>query len=344
MRYHEAYAGGGLGALLEGFAAHGGMVRSGLGRLLGVSPDTVAITHNTAEGINIVAHGFPFSPGDRILTTDREYSANVLPWLAQQKRGVWVDFVAEHNGRLPVEAFAERLTPQTRIVAVSFVSWCAGYRLDLAALGRLCRDHGAHLVVDAAQGLGALDLDAAACHIAALACPTWKWLWGPLGLGFFYMEPSFMEIIEPVFVGAEGVMNHADPLVYDPTPRAGMRRFEYSTMNYADIVQFSACLDLTHEIGIGVIAAHVLDLAEAFRSAVTDCGGTVYGDFTPAERSGIFSFTHPLQTPEGIARALGGQGILVRVRDNRVRVSPHAYLDDTDVARFRDTLAETVRA
>lgn len=340
MAYLETFSRRGFAGMLEEYAGRDGSLREKLARLLGTTADRIALTHNTSEGINTIAHGFPFKPGDRILTAGKEYPANIFPWMNLAGRGVHLDLVAEGpDGSLPPEKFAAAIRPETALISVSFVQWCSGYRVELAALAELAHAHGIPLVVDGAQGVGALALDVEATGIDALACSAWKWLWGPLGLGFLWMKPEFMARISPPFVGADGVAPTGDPLSYQLTPAPGMLRFEYATKNYGDIIVFDRALDLTLQAGIAWIEKELLELTEAFRREVESAGYRVYGDYPPSRRSGIISFTAgDDKSPEAVLAGLKEHGVQANVRDGRIRLSPHVYMGRESAARFGDIL------
>ncbi len=127
--------------------------------LIGASADEIALTTNTSHGINLAAFSLPLNPGDEILTVDREFPANVFPWIKRAERTgavlvrlPCVDDVPDQAALL--EAIATR--PKVKVVTVSWVSFCSGARIDIDAVGKACRERGIYFVVDAIQGLGAL--------------------------------------------------------------------------------------------------------------------------------------------------------------------------------------------
>lgn len=345
IRCSRRFTEAGFPALITEFPQRDQTVRKKLARLLGSSEERFAITHNTAEGLNIIAQGYPFQPGDRILTADKEYPANVYPWLNLEYKGVTLDFVEEEpDGSLPAEKIQDYIRPETVMLTISFVEWCTGFRNNLKLLAEICREKGIHLIVDGAQGVGALQLNVEEADIDALACPAWKWLWGPLGLGFLYMKPSFMNKIRQLFVGAEGVAGYDRLLDYKLIPRDGMLRFEYATKNYADIVTFDKSLELTLEIGMAAVEKRVLSVAGAFQEAVRSAGGTIFGDYPGENRSGIFSCTFPATDPGKLRKELARRNVLANVRDNRLRIAPHAYLDREDAIRFAEKIKGALKA
>lgn len=140
--------------------------RGSAARLVGAAPEDIAYVSNTAEGMSLIANGYPFEPGDQVLTYDREFPSNHFPWLLQRQRGVEVVLLSDVDplGDLPdhlprawsMEELEERVTDRTRVITLSHVQFASGYAADLEALAAFCRHRGIDLVVDAAQSLGAL--------------------------------------------------------------------------------------------------------------------------------------------------------------------------------------------
>src|SRR5207244_2066303 len=134
-------------------------VRGLFGRLLNADPLDIAFVKNTSEGVGIVAEGLPWQPGDNMVTAAEEYPANVYPWMNLASRGVEVRTVASRGNRIEIDDLVALLDRRTRLVSLSHVEFASGFRNDLDAVGKLCRQRGILFFVDAIQGLGVLPLD-----------------------------------------------------------------------------------------------------------------------------------------------------------------------------------------
>ena len=156
------------------------------------------------------------------------------------------------------------------------------------------------------------------------------------------MKPEFMNKIQPVFVGADGVAHPEELLAYNLTPREDMRRFEYATKNYGDIITLNASLSLTLELGITSIQSRLFKLVDEYRKATHEAGAVLHGDYPPDNRSGIFSCTIPGKNLETIRHHLATDGILTSIRDGRLRISPHVYHDSSDIQRWQDGLTRAM--
>ncbi|MGH9792524.1 MAG: aminotransferase class V-fold PLP-dependent enzyme, partial [Candidatus Acidiferrales bacterium] len=160
--------------------------RPEVARLLNAGEDEIALVESTTHALNIAAQAVPLDPGDRVLVCDLEFMQVAIPWL--QLPGVVVDSAPHRGGAIAIDDIAARITPRTRVLAISSVQWSSGYRVDLAALGALCRERNVRLVVDAIQQLGAAPIDVRATPVDFLACGGHKWLNAPFGCGFLYIN------------------------------------------------------------------------------------------------------------------------------------------------------------
>nr|WP_281351462.1 aminotransferase class V-fold PLP-dependent enzyme [Microvirga arsenatis] len=125
-------------------------------KLVGSSPQNVAYFQNTSHGLPLVALGVDWRPGDNLIVCAQEFPANYLCWIQLAAMGVEVRQVTSPGGRLEPDLIREAMDDRTRVVAVSHVQFYSGFRVDVSALGDLCSECGALLVVDGTQSVGAL--------------------------------------------------------------------------------------------------------------------------------------------------------------------------------------------
>ena len=111
-------------------------------RLIGVHAEEIALVRSTTEGINIVAEGFRWQPGDNVVTLADEFPANLYPWMNQASRGVETRRVPTDGGRVDLNRLADACDSRTRIVTISWVSYSSGWRNDLAALADMAHRRG----------------------------------------------------------------------------------------------------------------------------------------------------------------------------------------------------------
>ena len=305
-------------------------------RLIGAEAHEIAILTNTTYGINIAAQTFPWEAGDVIVVHDREFPANMYPWLALEKRGVVVRRIPP-RGLLPDEdALIEAIAaPRVKLAAVSWVGFSTGFKSDLKRIGEACRAHGVRFVVDAIQGLGADFLSVRDCNIDVLACGGQKWLLAPWGSGFAYVRRELVPVLDPSPVGWMAVKGSDDftrMIDYDLTWRDDARRFEVLTLPFQDIAGLCASLALIHELGPAAVAARVASLAgEIVAWARERRDVRLLTPVDPVRRAGIVS----LLTADSAASSarLEAAGVEHSLREGAIRLSPHVYNTSEEIRR-----------
>ncbi len=308
-----------------GVLAH---TRALVARLIGATPGEVALMVNTTYGINLAARALPLRAGDVVLSWDREFPANVYPWMALQRQGVEFRRLPCDDDLPDEDALLAALDgPGVRAVSVSWVSFATGFRADLARIGRACRERGVYFVVDAMQGLGALTLDLRETPVDLLACGAQKWLLGPWGAGFVYVREGLVRELEPSAVGwmaVRGSDDFARLVEYDFTYRDDARRFEVITLPFQDFAGANASLELLLELGPAAVERHVPALAQRVVDWAADRPAVrLVTPADPARRAGIVAVA-PLD-PERASERLTSAGVVHSLREGAIRLSPHCY-------------------
>lgn len=318
--------------------------RRELARLINAAPEEVTFIPTTSTGISLAAWSLPLRRGDNVIICDQEYPANVYPWLMlQKKRGVKVKILPAPAGGLTPEMVAAAADSRTRVVSVSAVQFLSGFRADLAALGRFCRERNIYLVVDAMQALGALRIDVKAEQVDILAAAAPKFLMGPPGIGLFYVRRELIPELEPPVVGANSVVGARSEtfLVYDLKLLPTADRFYTASVNRPGIAGLGAVVRLFNRLGPDKIEGRVLRLAETLVGELKAAGYRVLSDFEPKHRSAIVTFAPP--DPVGAYQKLTEARVVVSLRHDRagrpyIRVSPHFYNTEDDVRRVVEAL------
>ncbi len=307
-------------------------------RLLNATPDEIAITTNTSQGVNLAARALPFRAGDVVISSAGEFPANIYPWMGLEKaKGVFLELVPMRH-RLPDEdaIIAALDRPNVRALTVSWVSFASGARLDLQRLGEACRARDIWFVVDAIQGLGPAAIDVKACHIDILATGAQKWLLSPWGTGFAYVHRDLIQELDPPAVGWLSMPASADFtrfLDYDYAFYPDARKFEVFTAPMHDLKAMAASLSLFLELGPAAIEAHVASLAD---HVVQWCAGRRDVTLiTPPERSrraGLLSIA--VDDLAAASARLATAGVSHTVREGGIRLSPHLYntIGELDIA------------
>jgi selenocysteine lyase/cysteine desulfurase len=314
-------------------------------RLLNAEPREIALATNTSYGLNVAARALPLVAGDIVLLSDKEFPANVYPWLALRKQGITVEVAPTTPEGWPDEAYLLRriAEPRVKVLAVSLVQFANGYKVDLAALSAATRATGTWLVVDAIQGLGVEPVDLRRTPVDILSSGAQKWLLSPWGSGFTYIRRELIEQVDPMYVGwtaFEGTDDFSRMTEYSTTFRADARRFEMITLPFQDFVGMNASLRLLMDVGIDRIAAHVRELHRPVLDWAEEHGVRVaspVGDHASA----IVCLAPP--DPQAAYAALREARIYTSLREGAIRLSPHLYNTAADMSRVCDVLARTLQ-
>ena len=299
-------------------------LRNEAAAMVGCSPDEVAITKNTSEGLCAIANGLDWHSGDIVVGLASDFPANYVPWRElQERRGVRFRSLQSRNGRLELEDL-DRACKGARLAALSYVHFLTGFRWNLAAVGEICRRRNCLLVLDAVQGMGAFPINVKACGVHALAASAHKWLVGPEGCGVLYVDREVMPQIEPVEFGwasLEGFEEYRHDGGLQPTAR----RYECGTLNSTGCAGLRASLALLNRISPESSSVHIHALADRLLSGALGKGYEAAAKRTHECGSGIVSLRKVGVDSGTAARALFERRVSVAERMGWIRVAPHVY-------------------
>ncbi|GIU85406.1 MAG: cysteine desulfurase [Acidimicrobiales bacterium] len=333
----------GEGVLAETrFAERAGEVRRTAAWLMGVPEEDVALVKNTTEGLSFVANGLEWEPGDRVLIPEGDFPSLVWPFLTLNDVGVRVDTVRPRGeGRaLTIDDFAKALAGGgAKLVAVSWVDYQTGWRVDLAALASLCHEFGALLCVDAIQGLGVIPAHFNQWGVDFAASGGHKWMLGPLGTGVLYVAGRHRDMLRVSEAGWNSVAHRYqwNDLRWIPDPTA--RRYEGGSMDLAAIAGLGSALELLREAGVDNIWSHVDELCRHACVRLLEAGAEIVSERAPEVRSGIVVFRVEGEAPDQIVAYLRERGFVCVPRGGGVRISPHAYNTIDEIDALAEALA-----
>src|SRR5215469_15769336 len=247
-------------------------LRAEFAALIGASPDEVAVTFSASTALNAVASALPLHGRSRVVISDFDFPTVGHVWLAQAQRGLEVEFARSAGDRLPVSAFEAVVDRDTALVSTTHVCYRNGWKNDVRALAELAHAHGAPLLVDAFQSLGAEPVDVRALGVDALVTGTLKYLLGTPGVAFLYMRRELAEQLRPSDTGWFG---QADPFAYDVhllDPAPGARRFQSGSPPVPAVYAALAALRLLRGVGLSAIEDHVRALSDRFMAGARERG------------------------------------------------------------------------
>ena len=314
-------------------------VRGLVARLIGAGPQEVAFVKNTSEGLSLVAGGLGWKAGDNVVVAEGDFPSNIYPWMHLERLGVAFRMIRPWRGRITLEEIEPAVDGRTRVVALSSVSFTNGYHVDLEAVAAFCRRKGVLFVVDGIQSVGVVPIDVKALGIPVLVCGAKKWLMGPDGIGFLYIEEGLQDDIVPAEVGWHSVVEPYDYLSYRLEWPPTAERYECGSLNYLGIHALGAAVELLLDVGMERIWEAIRSWHDRTAEELLALGATIVSPWGEGERSGILTFRMG-PDPMPLYRALSEAKIITRVRGGGIRISPHFYADDED----RDRLLAVVGA
>ena len=323
--------------------------------------DEVIFTKSATESINALAYSFGNSangsrfalkPGDRIVVSEIEHHANLIPWqqLAKRTGAELVWFSVDHEGRLDQSNLEELINPSTKIVAITHQSNVLGTILPLKDIVLRAHAVGAVVVLDACQSAPHFAIDVKALDIDFLAFSAHKAL-GPTGIGILWGRSEFLNSMEPFLTGGSMIesvtMTEAK---WAPSPK----RFEAGVPNMAQAVGFAAAINYLNELGMDNVAKHEHDLtAYALEKFLQLDRVEIIGPKNTIDRGSVISFTIDGIHPHDVGQVLDQYGVAVRTGHHcawplmrklglvgTTRASFYVYNDEADVDVLIDSILE----
>jgi len=318
--------------------------------LLGAEPEEIAFAENATRAWDMAVYALPLDEGDRILTHASEYRSNYLAFLHLAKqRGIQIDLIpSDESGQVDLDAIPKLLTPRTKILALTHVPMQDGLINPAEEAGEIAKNYGLTYVLDSCQAAGQLSFDVKkiGCHI--LTGTGRKFLRGPRGTGFLYMEKTLAEQLDPPFVDAQSA-EWTGPQTYKLMP--GARRFESFERNFAGMLGLTTAVDYALAIGLKPIEDRITALSHMFREKLAELPQVRLLD-QGKKKSGIVTFEGLKTDAATIAAELREQNITVSVltenqawldlQDRKlpalVRASVHYFNTEDEIDHFGKTL------
>jgi cysteine desulfurase/selenocysteine lyase len=335
--------------------------RQVLANFLNAEVDEIIFTKSATESINALAYSFGNSaidsrfalkPGDRIVVSEIEHHANLIPWqqLAKRTGAELVWFSVDPQGRLDLSNLEELVNASTKIVAITHQSNVLGTIVPLKDVVSRAHAVGAVVVLDACQSAPHFAIDVKALDIDFLAFSAHKAL-GPTGIGILWGRSEFLNSMEPFLTGGSMIesvtMTEAK---WAPSPK----RFEAGVPNMAQAVGFAAAINYLNDLGMDNVAKHEHDLTSyALERFLQLDKVEVIGPKNNVDRGSVISFTIDGIHPHDVGQVLDQYGVAVRTGHHcawplmrklglvgTTRASFYVYNDEADVDVLIDSILE----
>lgn len=292
-------------------------VYGAIGRLINARPDEIAVIENATRAWDMAFYSLPLGPGDVVLTSTTEYAGNYIPYLQLKKlRGIEIRIIPnDEQGQVSLPALQDMLgDDRVALVSLPVIATNGGPVQPIEEIGALARAAGVLFLLDACQGVGQMPIDVQkiGCHL--LAATSRKYLRGPRGMGFLYVEKSLCERLEPVFLD----LHSAALLSPDSFEiRADARRFENWECNVAAKLGLGTAVDYALAQGIEPMWQRIQHLASYLRHRLANVPGVTPQD-SGSVKSGIVTFTHQGHGAVQVQQWLAGQ-------DKRINVTTSTF-------------------
>ncbi len=331
--------------------------RKRFARLINAHPDEVALTKNVSEGLNMVASGLSWQPGDNVvLCPELEHPNNVYCWLNLRRLGVEVRQIAPRDGQIPIDQMINHMDDHTRVVTASTVTFAPGFRTDIEPLGRACRERGVFFLVDAAQSCGVLHTDVVADPIDGLAVSTQKGLLGLYGMGFLYCRRDWAERMHPAYLARfsidMGEAHEASLGSDDFKLQPGARRFDIGNYNFLGCCAVETAMAQLLTYDIRVVEPYVVGLAHQLAQGFLDLGLPVAGGPPGPHLAHLVAVGEPGSGSHygtgderfnDLYTFLEAHEVRLSIRRGVLRFSLHVYNTSKDVARVLDLTQRWLR-
>ncbi len=314
-------------------------VKSLFAELIGAREADIALVPSTTVGENLVVAGLGI-PGiqGNVVTDALHFEGSLYHYQSLQRKGLDVRMVLPRDGRIDLKDMERVIDRNTRLVAVSLVSWINGFTHDLKALCELAHAHGALVYADVIQAVGARPIDVVGWDVDFCASASYKWLMGDFGAGFLYAKEKHLgSVLTRTHYGFRQLEEFATHFLPGDAPGDGpiswtqrggaAGHFEVGTWSSSTITALGESLEFIQRLGVERIHAHNRALALRVQRELPRLG---YAPLTPTESIGsIVSFA--VKDREDTARRLARAKVDVSLGAHRMRISPSVYNNDQDI-------------
>lgn len=311
--------------------------RRKVAQLLNAAESEIAFTKNTSEAMNIAAHALPLKAGDNVLMIRGDHPNNAYAFLNLRKKGVEVRFIPMTE-TVDAESFRPHIDANTKAISMSHVTFHAGHRFDIEAVGALCKEKNLYFVIDVMQAIGVVPIDAKKVGATFIGAGTHKGLLVPQGLGLLYWDCTRKEL-EPAYLAAISLERPPTDFIARPDDMevaSSAGRFELGNFNLPAIQALGSGLDLINEIGVENIQAHCFDLGDRLIDGLDSLGVALVGPRDRVHRAPhIYVASLPAQE---WLNFLSAKAIRVSPERDGIRISLGMFNTEGDVDRLLDAI------
>lgn len=311
--------------------------RAAVARFIGAGSQEITFTHSTSQGIYIALVNLPLHAGDTVLVMDEVFPSvrYIVDYNIPLVNKRYISF----SGKDAIAVIDRNLDRTVKAVVLDYAQYLTGEMVDLKGLGTYLREKDVFLIVDGIQVIGATDFNVQDFDIDFLACGAAKWLFGPSGTGFLYVNERNIPILKRQHTGWLG----AEWLGFeDCEQRPGLyndaRMFEQGTRNIIGISALTANCQMFLDYGMPYVSGRIQLLKQRLRRRFESLQMPIC---TPANgpQSGIIAIK-PAHARK-LYKELQAHGIVIALRSECLRFSPHFYNTEAEIDQVLDLLEKS---
>lgn len=325
--------------------------RKKFANLISANGDDVACIPNATSGLAAIATALPQKPGRNVVVSELNFPTNIFIWHSLKRKG-WISEVRvlkANEGQISISDFEKAIDDETAAVSIDHVSWINGCREDVENVTRIAHSHGSLMIVDAFHALGVFPVDVRRLGVDVLTCGTYKWLMGPHGTAFLYVNPEILSQLEPSIIGWHGISDSVitraqsgqEPFqrpfnLNGLEPAKNAAKFEWGTWSIITVAGARAAIEYTLSHPPGERFPRIEKLTERLLDGVRMKLKKVTSPDGKERRSGIVTFE--VEGAQTLARKLQQEGVVVAPRVNTLRVSPHFYNTEEEIDKLLEKI------
>lgn len=311
--------------------------RTSLAKLIGCTHSEISFFQSTAGAVSQLAMQFPLQKDDEVITWAEEYGSHLYPWqeACKRKDAKLILVKSLENLSTPYQLLVEKITPKTKIIAISWVQFLTGARTDIEALAKITKEKKIFLFVDIIQGLGLHPFEMKKWGVDAVAGGSHKWLFSPVGVGYLALDQKHIGMIKPHNVGSYTFGTCDDPTDLVCMPKTDSLKFEAGSKQVLEITAMGASIDLILKTGIELIEKETLRLATLLRNGLEQKNYKVHSPFESHNHlTSMVNFIPKSDTLEALSRIPCNYA----VRGPGLRLSPAAFTSEAVIDKVLSVL------
>ena len=319
-------------------------LKHALGKLIEAPSEDVILGNSASYGLHLLANGIAWKTGDEVLLVEGDFPSDILPWLGLRNKGVNVRLLKPRQYVIQPDELLRNITSSTRLFCTTLVHSFSGFVADAQALGEICRSKEILLVLNVSQALGARRFTVSDASADAIVGVGFKWLCGPYGTGFCWINPQLRESLQ--YNQAYWLaMQTADDLVKEQSIPAlrddlGARRYDvFGTANFFNFKPLAASVEYLLAQGIENIEAHDQKLITRLIQGLDTKKYDLLSPRDEAGRSTLVFISHKEPARNGeVYEKLRKEKVFAAYRAGKLRFSPHLYNTEADIDRALSVL------